>query len=761
MVFPSEPRPRFGRLGAPGQDVLREPMRKISAKSRDRGTFSEEDRFACSTGGEKALKKCLLLTGIAAGALAFAAAAHAQQQAEPNPDPNAPVITDQEFESQLPKLDPELSRPLEPIESFNLPPVTPEQPIAPIAETPLPDPALTEPLPPLATFDVTTPPPATEQDDARPARVRYSLTVEGLKEVDLEGRFRSLSALEDADGEATNAAQVAARAREDEALAIRILRSEGYYDGTAVATVEQVPETPGQLRAVLTAVPGDRYKFGTIAIAGEETVPPGLAREALPLKTGDPIVAAIVEGAEANVLLRLPEQGYPFAEIGLRDVLLDPATDTGDYTLPVNPGVRARFGGYTTEGDLAFDARHVGVLARFKRGDLFDRRKMDDLREAMVATQLFTTVSAEPVRTGELAPDGTEYVNILVRQDAGPARALTGSAGYNTGEGFRIEGAWEHRNLFPPEGALRVAAVAGTQEQSLALSFRRSNAGQRDRTVLALIEAGRRDYAGFRGYTARLQGLISRESTPIWQKRWTYAYGAELIATNEALGREPRLSLRDAYFIGGLIGQLGHDRSDSLLNPTKGFRLLARVNPEISLGNGTKPYIRNIVEGSVYRPVSDDLVIAGRARFGSIFGIARNELAPPRRVYGGGGGSVRRFGFQELGPHVDVPNPKFDPDDPDEKDKPTISVPIGGRSLTEFALEGRYRFGDYGIVAFIDAGQVTEKQVRGFSDLRFGVGVGGRLYTNFGPLRVDVATPLGRRKGEPWLAMYVSIGQAF
>jgi translocation and assembly module TamA len=408
--------------------------------------------------------------------LALATAAHGQETAAPNPDPSAPIITDPEFESQLPPLDPELGRPLEPIESFDLPAVAPDQPLAPVAATPLPDPALTEPLPPLANFDVTTPPP-TEGDDTRPARVRYTLAVEGLKEVDLEGRFRGLSALEDADGEATNGAQIAARAREDEALLIRILRSEGYYDGTGTIAIEQLPETPGQLRVVVTAVPGDRYKFGSINLTGDETVPPGLAREALPLKVGDPIVAATVEGAEANVLLRLPEQGYPFAEIGLRDVLLDPETDMGDYTLPVTPGVRARFGGFTTEGNLAFDAQHVGVLSRFKRGELYDRRKMDDLREAMVATGLFTTVTAEPVLTGEQAPDGTQYVNVLVRQDAGPPRALTASGGYSTGEGFRLEGAWEHRNLFVPEGALRAAAVAGTREQSASFSFRRSNAG--------------------------------------------------------------------------------------------------------------------------------------------------------------------------------------------------------------------------------------------------------------------------------------------
>ena len=64
-------------------------------------------------------------------------------------------------------------------------------------------------------------------------------------------------------------------------------------------------------------------------------------------------------------------------------------------------------------------------------------------------------------------------------------------------------------------------------------------------------------------------------------------------------------------------------------------------------------------------------------------------------------------------------------------------------------------------VAFVDAGQVTERQYPDFSDMRFGVGVGGRVYTSFGPVRLDVATPIGRRQGEALINVYVSIGQAF
>jgi translocation and assembly module TamA len=679
---------------------------------------------------------------------AMALAAAAQAQDSPPPASDEPIVSDSQFEKALPPLDPELGAPLEPIEDFDVagepPAIAPDGTLAPAAEPP-PDPALDEPLAPIATFDVETPqaPAEGEEESETVQPVRYTLAVEGLDAVGLEGRFRDLSALEDADGEATNGAMIAARAKEDELLAVRILRSEGYYDGTAISSIEQLPDLPGQMRVVITAVPGERYNLGAIAIAGPETVPPGLAREALKLDTGRPIVAAEVEAAEANVRLRLPQQGYPFAEVGLRDILLDPETHAGDYSLPVEAGPRSRFAGFTTEGKLAFDARHVGVLSRFDRGELYDSRKVDDLREAMVATNLFSTVSAEPVRTGEHAEDGAEYVNILVRQEAGPARSLAGSAGYSTGEGFRAEASWEHRNLFPPEGSLRVAAIAGTQEQSLRVAFRRMSAGKRDRTFFVQAEAGRRDFPAFKGYTARLHGLISRESTPIWQKKWTWAYGAELIATNENETRFPPLSIADAFFLGGLTAQLGYDASNSLLDPTKGFRLLGRTNPEASLREPTQPYIRNIVEGSVYYPVSDQLVIAGRTRVGSIYGAELAELAPSRRLYAGGGGSVRGFGYQELGP------------------KDAEGRPTGGRSLIEFAIEARYRFGNFGIVPFIDAGNVYEGRYPTLSDMRFGFGIGGRVYTNFGPLRVDVAMPVGRRQGESRFAIYISIGQAF
>lgn len=726
-------------------------------------------------------------------------------QASTSPAPEAPadadlpvvedIITDEEFDAAIPPLaedDPELSLELESIEEFErrfvaeqaesdaetglaadapagLPELADGDRAEEIGDAPIRDAQLLEPLSPLEDFEVSEVEFAEEESDEEATSVRFATVINGLEdadalaEIDLAGTFDGLSALGDSDGEVANVAMLNARLTQDSALLQRILRSEGWYDALVTTRVDRT-ETEGgiPLTAVLDAVPGERFTFSAINIEAQPTVPAGLIQDNLALEVGEPIIAIRVQGAEARVALTLPQEGYPFVNVGQRDILLDPETADGVYTLPIDTGPRSRFGGFTTSGDLAFDADHVGVLARFERGELYDSRMVDDLREALVATGLFNTVTVQPEETGETAGDDTEFVNIAVEQNAGPPRTLAASAGFGTGQGFRVEGSWTHRNLFPPEGALIASAVLGTQEQGVGVTFRRSNAGRRDRTLEFGLNALHANYEAYEAFTGRLGGLLSYSSTPIWQKRLTYAVGGEIIASieedfdfalNERVDR--------TYFIGALTGLVGFDTSDSLLNPTSGFRIKALVQPEGSFQDGFSPYVRAVVDGSAYYPFGDSIVLAGRVKVGTIQGVDRVDIAPSRRFYAGGGGSVRGFGFQQLGPKSTEVNPDFDPTDPEESKDPFEFRPIGGLSVNEAAVEVRYRFGNFGVVGFVDAGQVYEGSNPEFSDIRYGAGLGGRYYTNFGPLRVDVAMPLDRREGESAFSVYVSIGQAF
>ena len=693
---------------------------------------------------QKRVQRALGLMMMASSSLPLMA-----QTSPPSQQQEEPILPDSEFEARLPGVEDaptDKSAPLPSIDQWidqKMPAAGAAQQLPPPTE-PQEERELAQPLPPLDSVQVPMQVATDSNPDEKTQAVRYSVVVDGFGKTGLEPAFRDSSALIDGDGKADTAAMVQARAHEDEALAVRLLYSEGYYDATALASLDQAND--GALKAVISVTPGKRYRIGDIVINAGQTVPPGLIRDSLPLRTGDYIVAAAVEGAEANVGVKLPENGYPFAKVGQRDILLDPATTTGDYTLPVETGPRGSFRGITTTGERqAFGADHMKVISRFRPGELYDSRKVDDLRRALVATGLFSSISVDPVRTNEPGPDGTEYVDLAVAQEAGKPRTLAGELGYGTGQGFRAEGSWTHRNLFPPEGALIASVIAGTQEQGATGTFRRSNAGKRDKTFQAGVTLNHQNYDAYEAYTAGLNIGWSRQSTPIFQKRWTYSYGAEVLLTNEQVVVDPATAdkARRTYFIGGLPVQLGYDRSNDLLNPTRGFRANLRAEPEGSLQGSFSPYLRATFDLTGYYPLSDSLVIAARTRVGTISGVNRDDVAPSRRIYAGGGGSVRGYGYQELGP------------------KDANNDPIGGRSVNEFAVEGRYRFGDYGVVAFVDAGQVYESSMPQFSNIRYGAGVGGRFYTNFGPFRADIAMPINRQPGESKFALYIGIGQAF
>ena len=320
-----------------------------------------------------------------------------------------------------------------------------------IADAQIRDTELTQPLPTLESFEVTPVEFAQPEPDSESASVAYRTEITGLEKVDAEttkglrAQFNGLSALRDGDGKAANVAMIQARLEEDSALMQTILASEGWYSAEVTTRIDLAAaegEKAGAMTAVIDVVPGKRYALGKIDVVAGPTEPLGLISDNLGLKPGEPIVADRVQGAEAKVSLALPEQGYPFAKVGQRSILLDRETGLGDYSLPIETGPRARFGGFATEGDTAFGADHIEVLARFEKGELYDSRKMDDLRKALVATGLFSSITVEPKATGEAVGDGTEYVTTYVKQGAGPPRTIAGTLGYATGEGFHAEASW-------------------------------------------------------------------------------------------------------------------------------------------------------------------------------------------------------------------------------------------------------------------------------------------------------------------------------
>ena len=652
------------------------------------------------------------LLAVAACGLALAAPGHAQQTA-PDPtelDPDAPMDAMPDLGVEWPDM--------------NVPDAAP-----------VPDPGA-----PAETAASEARDAGVSIDDSVAAR-RYVVRLDGLGAVDSEAllkAFRDQSALEEGNNKTANAAQIDRRARADSELLTSLLQAQGYYD----AEVELAIALETDMIAVtLRATPGPLFTFETVEFPGlaEAGGDAGPLREAFAVKPGDPVVASQVIAAGIALKVALGEQGFATADVGSQDIVIDHAKATARLVLPVQPGPVAKFGAIRVSGQPPFSALHVGRIARFKSGDKFERSEVDDLRRALVATGLVASVETKVVPRDE-----GRTVDIDVRLEPAPMRTIAGEIGYGTGEGAKVEASWQHRNFFNPEGALTVRGVAGTQEQLASVSLRRSNFRKRDQVLTALISASNVDRKAYSAKTFQLSGGIERQSNFIWQKKWTWSLGGELVASDErdtieATGE----SRRRTFFVAALPASLHYDGSDDLLDPKRGFRLLGRVSPEISFQDGSFGYARAQIDASAYRPVGARTVIAGRVRLGSILGASRDMIAPSRRFYAGGGGSVRGYGYQKLGP------------------RDVDGDPIGGRSLAEFGIEARVRFGNLGIVPFIDGGTLTTNSLPDLRHWQIGAGIGARYHSSFGPIRIDVGTPLSRREGDGRVAVTVSLGQAF
>jgi translocation and assembly module TamA len=197
----------------------------------------------------------------------------------------------------------------------------------------------------------------------------------------------------------------------------------------------------------------------------------------------------------------------------------------------------------------------------------------------------------------------------------------------------------------------------------------------------------------------------------------------------------------------GIPLHVAYDASNDLLNPTSGFRTDLAVTPYQQIGGDGSSFMIARWTSSAYYDLAGDgrYVAAGRFSLGNIFGPNTAAIPADKRFYAGGGGSIRGYGYQKVGPR-DAQND-----------------PSGGRSLIEVGAEMRVKVTDtIGIVPFIDGGNVYDSPTLDFSEeLRWGAGIGARYYTAFGPLRVDVAVPLNKRPGDSSWQLYISIGQAF
>ena len=556
--------------------------------------------------------------------------------------------------------------------------------------------------------------------------------------------------LELVEGPARSRAQARRRLERTANTVRTVLRSEGYYDSDMQGRIaEEDPDAePGRqppLEPVLLVDPGPRYTVGEAEVVFTDPVPESDAAAAeLDLRPGEPAVAARIVAAGLRVTNWLEQHGYPEARLGERDVVVDHDRDAVDVDYPVTPGPKVRFGDVIVTGDAKIGSGWIDLITPFEEGDVFDERELDLLTSRVAGTGVFAQAVATLDRADDVSADGTVTRNVILNIEQGDRNTIAGSVGYSTTEGSGVEIIYERRNFIGYAQTLTATLTAKTNEIGGGVDYRLPYFMKPERNLVASVEAVRQDNEAFTGERATARALVGEIISP----RFRVGAGVGVEASNFTQdGIE-----RQAY-IAELLAQGWYDARDNRLDPTRGFQVTGEVVPSYNFGDESAFFTRVEADASAYRSVGTQWVLAGRVAAGSAFGTSLDNIPFNRRFYAGGGGSVRGFGFQEIGPLEDLNN------DGDFE-------PTGGRSVVEGSVEARYRHptlfgGNLGGAVFVDAASIAEPSLSDFRDIRYGAGVGIRYYTPFAPMRADIAFPLNPRDGDDAFQVYISIGQAF
>ncbi|PRD44160.1 hypothetical protein C5748_06000 [Phyllobacterium phragmitis] len=611
-----------------------------------------------------------------------------------------------------------------------------------------------------------------KQDDADaviadPKRYKVNVVITGNtrnhdgSEGDIKDTVEGGSSLvQDEDKPASGAAGLLAKARGDYRRILATLYGDGRYGGTIsikvngreAADIPPDAELPDNVAVEISVDPGPQFLFARTSIS--RLAPPPVDRRdvvALPrdegFAPGEVARSATILKAEVLAVDGWRQQGFAKAKTTDPSITADHRNDTVDVDIAVDPGRRATYGPVAVKGTERMDPVFVARQTGLEPGQEYDP---DDIERAKKRLNRLEVFRAATITEAEnIEPDGTLPMTLTVQER--PLRRFGVGGSYSTLDGAGVETYWMHRNLFGRAERLRfdakISGVGSTQENS----YDPKNYNYLAGVTFTKPGTFTPDTDFVTSLTAEREVLDAYTRTSITgQAGFTHIFNDEL--TGRIFAGASRAQFEDDFFgtrdflTIGMLGGLVYDSRNNAADATTGYYLEGVVEPfyEIEYGNFAT---KLTAEGRAYYGFGEDdrVVLAGRLKLGALAGASIAELPPDKLFFAGGGGSVRGYGYRNIGVVT------------------ATGDVIGGRSLIETSGEVRVHATEsIGVVGFVDAGYVGEDTFPDFSEeMRVGVGAGLRYQTGLGPIRLDVAVPMNRRDGDPSVAFYVGIGQAF
>ncbi|WCR55658.1 MAG: Outer membrane component of TAM transport system [Bartonella clarridgeiae] len=560
-----------------------------------------------------------------------------------------------------------------------------------------------------------------------------------------------------------NSSGLLAKARSNYRTILAALYADGRYggiisikiNGLEVADLSPLAQLPTQSSILITIDAGPQYvfnvaNFNKAFFLEKYKIGEILLMENLDYKVGAIAKSETILKAERWLIERWRQQGYAKASVISRDVVADHATRFVDAQITVNPGKKAYYSFLNVRNvseQPRMDSAYIAWMTGLKLGQQYNPDALIKANKRLARLDVFRAVTVREAET--ISPDGRLPLTLIL-EERKPRRFGIGGS-YSTLDGVGLETYWMHSNLFGHAERFKIetkiSGIGSRKEESyrlknfdylLGATFTKPGIITPDTDFAAELK-GEQDVLDNYTTTA-LKGQVG--ITHIFNDQLS---GRVALAAFSGYSRDDYFGSRQFTTI-GLLSGLIYDGRNSTVNATKGLYGEAILEPlyETHFDNFVT---KMTIEGRSYWAfdAKDHFIFSTRVKLGTIIGGNIAELPSDTLFFAGGGGSVRGYAYRNIG--IKTKNDTI----------------IGGRSLVEGSAELRLSFNNkIGFVSFIDGGFVGEKTYFNFSQqMKWGVGIGGRYMTGFGPFRFDVAFPFKREKGDPRVGFYVGIGQAF
>ncbi len=446
--------------------------------------------------------------------------------------------------------------------------------------------------------------------------------------------------------------------------------------------------------------------------------------EALPVKSGDVMNHARYEQAKRQIASLASERGYFEGRYTESELRVDTARRKAVVYLRYDSGPRYLFGPLTLEQD-ALRPELVRAFFEYKEDEPYDTNKLVAINRALSDSGYFAQVDVRP-RT-EQTVDNRVPVDITLTPRK--PHQFTASAGASTDTGPRIRFGYENRRLNRRGHRLGGRISASPVQSDVTTEYRIPLKDPRSEWLS--FEAGAQQEDTDTSETTSFK-LAARQTK---KRRYDWLETRFIEATRENFDVGTQRGVITTLLTPGV--SWSRAVREAKLRPSWGHRLYLEVKGGVDSVVSDTTFARTRLSAGWLKGFSWGGRILLRGEAGALTVDEFDVLPPSQRFFTGGDTSVRGYEYQSLGPTDDSGDV------------------IGGKYLLVGSIEYEHPIKNkWSAAVFADTGNA-------FSDtdsnegFKVGVGFGIRWTSPIGPVRLDLAHPVGE---DPLFRIHFRLG---